>query len=210
MNPLDFILHLDTYLAAIIQAFGTWTYVLLFLVIFLETGLVITPFLPGDSLLFAAGAFASLNVLNIVVLWLTLILAAILGDSLNYLIGDKLGPRVFTKNYGFLFRKEYLEKTHAFFDKHGKKTIILARFVPIIRTFAPFVAGIGQMHYGTFLKYNIIGAIAWVSLFVWGGYYFGNIPFVKDNFSIVIIAIIIISLLPILWEFVKARREKTV
>lgn len=200
MNPLDPILHLDKYLAAIISAFGGWVYALLFLIIFLETGVVILPFLPGDSLLFAAGALAALGVLDVWILWVILVIAAVLGDTLNYWIGAKIGPRVFKKDYGIFFRREYLTKTNAYFNSYGKKTIILARFIPIVRTFAPFVAGIGNMNYAKFLSYNIIGALLWVTLFVFGGYYFGNLPFIKNNFGIVIVAIIVISLLPIVCE----------
>lgn len=204
---IDIFLHLDKYLGQIISQYGTLTYLLLFLVIFMETGLVVTPFLPGDSLLFAAGTFASPALgspLSIWVLWLLLCLAAILGDTVNYWIGHFIGPRAFTGEVRFL-KKEYLDRTHAFFEKHGGKTIILARFVPIVRTFAPFVAGVGSMTYGKFLTYNLVGGILWVSIFLWLGYFFGNLPFVQDNFSLIVAAIILISVMPMVLEFVKAR-----
>jgi membrane-associated protein len=203
-NLVDFILHLDVHLNSIIQNFGIWTYLILFLIIFLETGIVVTPFLPGDSLLFAAGSFAALGSLNPIALFLILTAAAILGDTLNYWIGHYIGPRAFSGNVRFL-KKEYLERTHGFYEKHGGKTIILARFIPIIRTFAPFVAGIGAMTYSSFFFYNVIGAIAWVGLFVFGGYFFGNLQFVKDNFTIVIMAIIVISVLPGVFEFLREK-----
>jgi membrane-associated protein len=201
---IDFILHLDKHLNEIIQTYGTWTYLLLFLVIFMETGLVITPFLPGDSLLFAAGAFAAQGSLNVFVLFILLSFAAILGDTVNYWIGHYIGPKAFSGNVRFL-KKEYMDRTHAFYEKHGGKTIILARFIPIIRTFAPFVAGIGAMTYSHFILYNVIGGLLWVALFTFGGYFFGNLPFVKDNFIIVIITIIFISVLPAVIEFIRAR-----
>jgi membrane-associated protein len=200
----DYIIHLDKHLAVIIQNYGVWTYLLLFLIIFMETGLVVTPFLPGDSLLFAAGTFAGLGVLNIWVLFITLSVAAILGDTVNYWIGHYIGPKAFSGNVRFL-KKEYLDRTHEFYERHGGKTIILARFIPIIRTFAPFVAGIGEMSYGHFISYNIIGGIAWVALFTFGGYFFGNLPFVQNNFSFVVVAIIIISVMPGVYEFFKER-----
>jgi membrane-associated protein len=207
---IDFILHLDVHLNSIIQNFGIWTYLILFLIIFLETGVVITPFLPGDSLLFAAGSFAALGSLNVFVLFLVLSLAAILGDTLNYWIGHYIGPRAFSGNIRFL-KKEYLDRTHEFYERHGGKTIILARFIPIIRTFAPFVAGIGAMDYPRFLFFNVAGALLWVSLFTFGGYFFGNLPFVQDNFTLVILAIIVISVLPGVFEFLrdkyKSRKE---
>ncbi len=203
---IDLFLHLDEYLAQIIADYGLWTYAILFFVIFMETGFVVTPFLPGDSLLFAAGTFAALDSgLNIIVLLVLLIVAAILGDSVNYWIGHYLGDRAYNIKW---IKKEYLDKTHAFFEKHGGKTIFLARFVPIVRTFAPFVAGIGRMSYGFFFRWNIIGGITWVVLFTLAGYFFGNIPFVKKNFEFVIIAIILISVIPIGLEWWKARREK--
>ena len=207
---VDFILHLDVHLNAIIQNFGIWTYLILFLIIFLETGIVITPFLPGDSLLFAAGSFAALGSLNVFALFIILTLAAILGDTLNYWIGHFIGPRAFSGNVRFM-KKEYLDRTHGFYDKHGGKTIILARFIPIIRTFAPFVAGVGAMDYPRFFFFNVIGAVLWVALFTFGGYFFGNLPFVRDNFTIVILAIIVISVMPGVFEFLrdkyKSRKE---
>jgi membrane-associated protein len=206
---VDFILHLDTHLNALIQASGFWTHLILFVVIFCETGLVVTPFLPGDSLLFAAGTFAASGSLKIGWLFLLLAAAAVLGDTVNYWIGKIIGPKVFQKENSRIFKKQYLDRTHGFYEKYGAETIILARFVPIVRTFAPFVAGIGKMTYGRFLSYNVIGGVAWVALFTFGGYFFGNIPFVKKNFSLVIIAIILISLIPIAYEFLKHRKKKT-
>jgi len=202
---LDLFLHLDRHLSGVIHDYGTWTYLILFLIVFCETGLVVTPFLPGDSLLFAAGTFAALGSLSPWVLFAALSAAAILGDTVNYWIGKKVGPRAFSGTVRFL-KQEHLRKTEAFYERHGRKTIILARFVPIIRTFAPFVAGVGSMNYPVFLAYNVIGGVAWVALCVFSGYYFGNIPVVKRNFSIVIIVIIVISTLPILWEAWKARK----
>ncbi len=205
---IDIFLHLDKYLDQIVSQFGIGTYIVLFLVIFIETGVVVMPFLPGDSLLFAAGALAAAShFLDPVVLFIVLAVAAILGDTANYWIGHFIGPKVFTQESRFL-KREYLDKTQAFYDKHGGKTILLARFIPIIRTFAPFVAGIGKMRYGYFLTYNVVGGILWTALFIFAGYFFGNLPFVKDNFSIVIIAIILISVLPAVYEGVKERRSK--
>ena len=204
---IDLFLHLDKHLNQIIQNYGVWTYLLLFLVIFMETGFVVTPFLPGDSLLFAAGTFASPALgssLNIFLLWALLCTAAILGDTVNYWIGHFIGPKAFTGEVRFL-KKEYLDRTHDFYEKHGGKTIIIARFIPIIRTFAPFVAGIGAMNYGRFITYNVVGGIVWVTIFTFGGYYFGNLPFVKENFSLVVIAIIFISVVPMIFEFIKQR-----
>jgi membrane-associated protein len=203
---IDLFLHLDEYLSVIIADYGTWTYGILFLVIFLETGFVVTPFLPGDSLLFAAGSFAALGALNPVVLFLLLSTAAIIGDTINYWIGHYIGPKAFSGNIRFL-KKEYLDRTHEFYEKHGGKTIILARFIPIIRTFAPFVAGVGEMTYWRFITYNVVGGIVWVAIFIFAGFYFGNIPFVKRNFELVILAIIFISVLPPIFEYFKARRE---
>ncbi|HET7143700.1 MAG TPA: DedA family protein [Anaerolineales bacterium] len=203
-NMVDLFLHLDVYLARIITDYGTWTYGILFSVIFIETGLVIMPFLPGDSLLFAAGTFAALGSLNIGFLILLLIGAAFLGDTVNYSIGHYLGERAYNIKW---IKKEYFDKTHAFFEKHGGKAIFLARFVPIVRTFAPFVAGIGKMSYSYFITYNIVGGVVWVLLFTLAGYFFGNIPFVRENFEYVIIVIILISVLPMGYEWWKARNE---
>ena len=204
---IDLIMHLDTYLGSFIQTFGVWSYVLLFGIIFCETGLVVLPFLPGDSLLFAAGALAAIGSLNIWALFFVLCAAAILGDTINYWIGSFIGEKVFTEKSRF-FKKEYIDRTHKFFDKYGSKTIILARFVPIIRTFAPFLAGVGKMRYIKFLIYNMIGGVLWISLLLFSGYYFGNFPFVKNNFSIVVIVIIIISLIPVFIEYYKSRKDK--
>jgi membrane-associated protein len=204
---VDFFLHLDVHLAEIIERFGAGAYAILFLIVFCETGLVVTPFLPGDSLLFAAGAFAALGAFEIVPLMLLLIVAAILGDTVNYWIGARIGPRAFSGNVRFL-KQEYLVRTTEFYEKHGGKTIVLARFIPIVRTFAPFVAGVGRMNYARFLAYNVIGAVVWVTLFTLAGFYFGNIPAVKENFTLVILAIIGISVLPIAIEMLKARRRE--
>ena len=203
---VDFILHIDTHLDAIIAAYGTWTYLVLFLIIFCETGLVVTPFLPGDSLLFAAGAFAARGSLNPVVLFFLLSLAAVAGDTVNYWIGRAIGPRVFNRPSRFINPK-YLERTHRFYEKHGGKAIVFARFMPIIRTFAPFVAGIGTMEYKRFVFFNVAGGIAWIALFVFGGYYFGNLPAVEENFTFVIMAIIFLSVLPGVIEYLRSRRS---
>jgi membrane-associated protein len=205
---VDFILHLDTHLNAIIQSYGFLTHFILFVVIFCETGLVVTPFLPGDSLIFAAGAFAAAGSLKIGWLFALLAAAAVLGDTVNYWIGKILGPKVFQKENSRIFKKQYLERTHGFYEKYGAETIIIARFVPIVRTFAPFVAGIGRMTYAKFLSYNVIGGVLWVALFSFGGYFFGNLPFVRKNFSLVIFAIIFISLLPMAYEVLKHRKSK--
>ena len=203
---VDLFLHLDTHLSQVISQYGTWTYLILFLIVFCETGLVVTPFLPGDSLLFAAGTFAALGDLDLWVMMLLLVVAAILGDTVNYWVGAAIGPRAFQGNLRFL-RKEHLDRTHAFYEKHGGKTIILARFVPIIRTFAPFVAGVGAMTYGRFLTYNVVGAVLWVGLLVPAGFFFGNIPIVRENFAIVILAIVAISVMPIAIEAFRGRRR---
>ena len=207
---IDIFLHLDEYLSVVIQTYGVWTYALLFLVIFMETGFVVTPFLPGDSLLFAAGTFASPALgepLNIFVVWILMSAAAILGDTVNYWIGHFIGPKAFSGEVKFL-KKEYMDRTHEFYEKHGGKTIILARFIPIIRTFAPFVAGVGRMTYSHFLFYNVIGGLTWVTMFVFGGYFFGSLPFVKDNFTIVVLTIIGISLMPGVIEFLRNKFQK--
>ena len=204
---IDLFLHLDEHLATIISQYGTWTYAILFGIIFMETGFVVTPFLPGDSLLFAAGTFASPvmgEALNVYVMVGLLTAAAILGDTANYWIGHYVGERAYGSRW---IKKEYIDRTKAFFEKHGGKTIFLARFVPIIRTFAPFVAGVGKMSYGYFISYNFIGAFVWVPLFTFAGYFFGNIPFVQKNFEFVIVAIILISLIPVFFEAWKARQE---
>jgi len=200
-------LHIDEHLASVIDQYGTWTYVILLVVIFCETGLVVTPFLPGDSLLFAAGAFASRGVLNPHLLFVLLTVAAIVGDTVNYAIGAFIGPRVFRENVRFL-KREYLVKAEAFYEKYGAKTIVIARFIPIIRTFAPFVAGVGKMSYARFITYNIFGGILWVALFIYGGYFFGNIAFVQEHFETVILAIIALSLLPPLVEWWRGRSTK--
>jgi membrane-associated protein len=203
----DLFLHLDEHLSTIIQTYGIWTYALLFLVIFMETGFVVTPFLPGDSLLFAAGTFASPALgspLNIWIVWGLLWIAAVAGDTVNYWIGHAIGPRAFNGEHRFL-KKQYLDRTHAFYERYGGKTIVLARFVPIVRTFAPFVAGVGEMSYGRFISYNIVGATLWVTLFVWGGYFFGTLPFVQKNFGLVVVAIILLSVMPAVIEVIKER-----
>jgi len=204
---IDFILHIDVHLGEIISNYGAATFAFLFAIIFAETGFVVTPFLPGDSLLFAAGAFAALGDLNIFVLLIVLVAAAVLGDTANYWIGHFFGERMIA-NPRLPIKQEHINKTKAFFDKHGGKTIILARFVPIVRTFAPFVAGVGKMHYGNFISYNVIGGIAWVLLFTLAGFFFGNIPAVKHNFTLVIFAIILLSVVPMVFEFVKAKTKK--
>lgn len=204
---IDFMLHLDQHLNEIIQNYGVWTYAILFGIIFMETGLVVTPFLPGDSLLFAAGTFAALGSLNVWLLWLLCFAAAVLGDTVNYWIGNKVGPRAFEQDIRFL-KREYLERTERFYEKHGGKTIILARFVPIVRTFAPFVAGVGTMHYGRFLSFNVVGAFLWTGIFVWLGYFFGNIPFVRKNFELVIVAIVLVSVVPMAIEYLRSRARK--
>ncbi|OGP89439.1 MAG: hypothetical protein A2157_13310 [Deltaproteobacteria bacterium RBG_16_47_11] len=197
---IDILLHLDKHLDWVIRTYGLWTYAILFLIIFCETGLIITPFLPGDSLLFAAGTFVALGSLDMGLLTVLLSLAAIVGDTVNYWIGYAMGPKVFTRENSRLLNKEHLERTHRFYKKYGGKTIILARFIPIIRTFAPFVAGIGKMAYKRFIAFNVVGGIAWILFFVFSGYYFGNIPFVRNNFIFVILAIILISMLPLVIE----------
>lgn len=204
---IDLFLNLDKHLHELILQYGTLTYLILFLVIFAETGFVVTPFLPGDSLLFAVGTFAALGAFNITLIIILLSIAAILGDTVNYWIGNRIGPKIFQKETKFV-KKEHLQRTHNFYEKHGGKTIIIARFIPIIRTFAPFVAGIGTMTYSKFIIYNVIGGILWVVLFVLGGYYFGNIPIVKNNFSLTITAIIFISILPGLIEYLRHNRNK--
>jgi membrane-associated protein len=207
-KAIDFFLHLDAHLGQLIQQYGVWTYAILTVVVFCETGLVVTPFLPGDSLLFAAGALAALpaSPLRVEMLFLLLTAAAIAGDTVNYWIGNKIGPRAFEGRIKFL-NPNHLQRTHEFYEKYGGKAIIIARFVPIVRTFAPFVAGVGSMHYGRFIVYNVVGGIAWVAICLFGGFFFGNLPFVKENFSVVILAIIFISILPGVYEFVRHKAE---
>jgi membrane-associated protein len=206
---IDFVLHIDQHLVEIVSDYRSWTYLILFLIIFAETGFVVTPILPGDSLLFATGAIVAKpeSGLNIFVMWGLLVAAAILGDLVNYHIGKYMGAKAFSGKYRFL-KKEYLEKTQAFYDKHGGKTIIYARFVPIIRTFAPFVAGIGTMSYGKFASFNVIGGIAWITSFLVIGYFFGGLPIIKENFTLVIFAIIFISILPPIYEVLKEKFKK--
>jgi len=203
---LDFVLHLDKHLSPIIHEYGAWTYLLLFAIVFCETGLVVTPFLPGDSLLFAAGAFAANGSLSVWALAGSLIAAAILGDTANYWIGHFLGHRLLNSPRRII-KPEHIAYTHEFFEKYGGKTVIIARFVPIVRTFAPFVAGLGSMSYGRFMSYNAVGGAAWVLLCTFAGYWFGNLPFVQKNFSLVVLMIIVLSLLPGLWEVWQARRR---
>jgi membrane-associated protein len=206
MTLIDFVLHIDTYLSDIIANYGAWTYALLFVVVFLETGFVVTPFLPGDSLIFAAATFAARGVLDPWLIFGLLAVAAFAGDTVNYWIGHKIGGRAYTGEIKWI-KKEYMDRTHVFFEKHGGKTIFLARFVPIIRTFTPFVAGISRMSYGFFIRWNLIGGITWVATFTLLGYFFGNIPFVQKNFELVIIAIVLISFVPAVVEAIKARQE---
>ncbi len=207
-EAIEFVFHVDRHLAALIQNFGVWSYLILFAVVFAETGFVITPFLPGDSLLFAAGAFSANGAFDVWKLSGILIAAAIIGDSVNYAIGKAIGEKVFKNRNSRFFKKEYLDRTHAFYERHGGKTIILARFIPIVRTFAPFVAGAGSMNYPYFFLYNVTGAILWVAVFVGGGFYFGNAPIVKENFSIVIFVIIFLSVLPPAFEVWRHKAAK--
>ena len=209
INFADFFVHLDRHLASIIQFFGSWNYFIFFLVIFCETGLVVTPFLPGDSLLFGLGTFAAMGVLQIEWLLILLATAAVAGNTVNYAIGKFVGPKVFHKDNVRFLNKEYLDRTHDFYEKHGGKTIVIARFIPIIRTFAPFVAGIGKMSYLRFVIYNIAGSVAWVALFILAGYYFGNLPAVRRNFTFVIFAIIVVSVLPVIIEFFRSRSRSS-
>src|SRR5262245_51475046 len=202
---LDLLLHLDKHLNTVISDWGAWTYMILFLIIFCETGLVVTPILPGDSLLFAAGTFAASGALDLSVLLVLLSGAAVLGDTVNYGCGLVIGPKVFRYEKSRFFKREYLERTHQFYERHGGKTIIIARFIPIIRTFAPFVAGIARMSYARFVTYNIVGGIVWIVLFTGGGYLFGNLPIVRDNFTIVMLAIVFVSVMPPIIEHLRAR-----
>ena len=205
----DILIHLDKYLDSIIRSYGSLTYGILFLIVFCETGLVITPILPGDSLLFATGTVAALGSLDLSLIIILLSIAAIAGDTVNYWIGYLVGPKVFSKEKSRLFNKEYLDRTHHFYQKYGGKTIIIARFIPIIRTFAPFVAGVGRMTYKRFIIYNVLGGIGWIVTFVLGGYFFGNIPLVKNNFALIILAIIIISILPAIIEYLRQRHQSS-
>lgn len=215
---LDFFLHIDKNLVLVINHFGVFSYLILFLVIFMETGFVVTPFLPGDSLLFAAGALATKGALNIYLLYIIIVFAAILGDTANYWIGHYIGPKAFDPQAHLgifgkkiymhkIFKEKYLRKAEGFYEKHGGKAIILARFVPIVRTFAPFVAGIGKMKYTRFISFNIIGGIVWVTLFLFGGYFFGTLPIVENNFHYVVVFIVLISIVPILYEWLKSKKE---
>ncbi len=205
---IDFVLHIDQHLIELTQAYGLWIYAILFLIVFCETGLVVTPFLPGDSLLFAAGAVAALGGMNVHIAAALLLAAAVIGDAVNFAIGKYFGEKLFAKPDSRVFKREYLDKTHAFYEKYGGKTIILARFVPIVRTFAPFVAGMGNMHYGRFIRYNIIGALMWVGLLTYAGYFFGELPVVKNNFGLVVIGIIVVSVLPMAVEIAKTKWGK--
>jgi membrane-associated protein len=204
MHVVNFILKIDVHLVEITAQYGMWSYAILFLIVFAETGLVVTPFLPGDSLLFAAGALSALGTLNIWVMMALLFVAAVLGDAVNYHIGKAMGPKVLSGRYRFL-KKEYLDKTQAFYDKYGVKTIVIARFVPIVRTFAPFMAGVGNMNYARFFTYNVIGAALWVLICCLAGYFFGNMPFVKKNFGLVVLGIIFVSVLPMAIEILRAK-----
>lgn len=212
MDPIgwfiDFVLHLDTHLDQLVQQYGAWAYAALFAIVFLETGIVIFPFLPGDSLIFAASALAaSMGSFDVLALLLIFVAAAIIGDTVNYWIGHATGPRIFRQADTKLFKKKYLDQAHAFYERHGGKTIFLARFIPVLRTFAPYVAGAGRMDYRKFIAYNVAGAMAWVSLFVGTGYYFGNLDVVKDNFTLLIIAIILISFVPLIAAWLWERRK---
>ena len=205
---IDFVLHIDQHLIELTQTYGLWIYAILFFIVFCETGLVVTPFLPGDSLLFAAGAVAALGGMNVHIAATLLLAAAVIGDAVNFAIGKYFGEKLFAKPDSRVFKREYLDKTHAFYEKYGGKTIILARFMPIVRTFAPFVAGMGNMHYGRFIRYNIIGALMWVGLLTYAGYFFGELPVVKNNFGLVVIGIIVVSVLPMAVEIAKAKWGK--
>ncbi len=205
---IDFILHIEVHLDYLIQTYHTWTYLILFMIIFCETGVVVLPFLPGDSLLFAIGAFAARGSFDFWTISLTLLVAAIIGDSLNYSIGKYVGPKVFHKADSKLFNKSHLLKAQSFYEKYGAKTIIIARFIPIVRTFAPFVAGIGEMTYKKFMTYNVVGAVAWIFIFIPLGYFFGNLPFIQSNFKLVMIAIIVISILPPIIEFIREHKKR--
>jgi len=206
MNPVDFILNVDTHLLELVQQYGTWVYAILFLIIFAETGLVVTPFLPGDSLLFAIGALAAIGLLDPLLSSLLIISAAFLGDNTNYWAGRLIGPKVFSREDSFFFRRSYLERTEQFYNRYGSATVIIARFVPIVRTFAPFVAGIGRMPYARFIGFSALGSLLWVTICLGGGYLFGNLPVVRDNFTLVVLGIIAVSLLPAIIGVLRARR----
>ncbi|MFA4830841.1 MAG: VTT domain-containing protein [Patescibacteria group bacterium] len=208
LSFIEIIFHLDKYLLAIVNEYSALAYLILFLIIFFETGIVVTPFLPGDSLLFAAGALSAAGSFKLWALFLVIFIAAVAGDALNYHVGKFIGPKIFSKESSWLFQKKHLARAQRFYEKYGKKTIILARFIPIIRTFAPFVAGIGRMPYGIFLTYNIIGAALWSSLFIFGGFFFGNTLWVKEHFGILILAIIFVSLIPLAKEIIVFLRKK--
>ncbi len=208
MNPVDFILHVDTHLLELVKNYGLWVYAILFLIVFCETGLVVTPFLPGDSLLFAAGALAALGMLDPWLVSSLIVVAAFCGDNVNYWLGRTLGPRVFAREDSRIFKRQYLEKTEAYYNKYGSRTVIIARFVPIVRTFAPFVAGIGHMPYARYIGYSALGSLLWVSICVGAGWFFGNLPLVRDNFSLVVLGIIGISLLPAAIEVLRHRLGK--
>ncbi|QWR76503.1 DedA family protein [Candidatus Magnetomonas plexicatena] len=207
-KALDMLMHLDKHLVDLTAAYGQWTYAVLFSIVFCETGLVVTPFLPGDSLLFATGAISALGTLSPVKLAVTLFFAAIIGDNTNYWIGRFLGPKVFSREDSIVLNKKHLERTQRFYEKYGTKTIVIARFVPIIRTFAPFVAGIGRMRYSKFISFSVLGGLLWISLFISGGYFFGNLPLVKRNFTIVIFVIIILSVMPAIVEVLRHKFER--
>lgn len=204
---INVILHFDKYLNVILQNYGMWTYAIIFLIIFCETGLVITPFLPGDSILFATGAIASMGALDIFTLFIVFYIAAVAGDTVNYHIGKKIKSKILKKEDIKYVNKEYLNKAHRFYEKNGSMTIVLGRFIPIIRTFVPLIAGVGEMNYSKFIVYNMIGGFLWVSIFLWGGFFFGDLPFIKHNFSYVLIAIIVISLIPAVVTFIKEKRN---
>jgi len=208
LHVMDLLLHLDKHLAALLAQYGSWVYAILFLIIFVETGLVVMPFLPGDSLLFVAGALWAVSGMNVHALALALVVAAILGDSVNYAVGNYLGPKVFHWEDSRWFNRKALDRTHAFYEKHGGKTIVIARFLPFLRTFAPFVAGIGSMTYVRFAAYNVFGALLWVVSLVYAGYFFGNLPIIRNNLTLVILAIIGLSLLPLVIAFVREKMRK--
>ena len=208
MMLIDFVLHIDRHLRTLCADYGTWVYVILFIIVFCETGLVVTPFLPGDSLLFAVGSMAAIGALDVTWVMLILMVAAILGDTVNYSVGHYVGPKVFHEEHARFLNREYLLRTHCFYEKHGGKTIVIARFLPIIRTFAPFVAGIGSMTYPRFLFFNVFGGILWVLIFVLSGYWFGNIPVIQKNFSLVIIALVLIPAIPSVIEVVRIQLSR--